>query len=201
LRNDAPTERRALTIELEGRSSNRFAPNALVRVYAGDAIHVREHGVRPSFASASPTEVYVGVAPSSVVDAIDVRWPSGIQSRRLDLPLDADHAPRLRVIEPWVTIAALDGEVGPVPGANADLAVRLVGHRSAPHPVIVQVDLRSADDTVVATARQAADVGRGPRAIPIRVALPAELVGSPFRWVASVRDMEGAVDQHELYPR
>jgi enediyne biosynthesis protein E4 len=71
-----------LTLDLEGRKSNRSAVGARVHIRAGNADQwssVRSGG---SYISQNDLRVHFGVGAANVIDQIDIEWPSGATSHR-----------------------------------------------------------------------------------------------------------------------
>src|SRR5262249_37777127 len=65
-----------LTLELEGRRSNRSAVGARVHIRAGNADQwssVRSGG---SYISQNDLRVHFGIGAASVIDSVDIEWPS-----------------------------------------------------------------------------------------------------------------------------
>jgi len=84
-----------LVLGLEGTESNRDGIGATVTVAGSDG---RRHSLQRtgggSYQSASSPHLHVGLGMATVVDAVEVRWPSGRVDRFHDLPADVGY--RLR---------------------------------------------------------------------------------------------------------
>ncbi len=101
LRNDGGNQERWLEIRLEGRRSNRDAIGARVRIVAGGAIQLFEVGAQSSYLSQDSRIAHWGLGADTKVDTLDVRWPSGLQQRFHDVPVDR----RLLLVEGMSPVA------------------------------------------------------------------------------------------------
>jgi len=81
----------SVTLELEGRVSNRDAVGARVTVTAGGRTQALQRIGGGSFQSAGDPRLHVGLGASTRVDGIEVRWPSGRTDRYSDLTADAGY--------------------------------------------------------------------------------------------------------------
>ncbi len=99
-RNDSPRRGRFLTATLEGTTSNRDALGARVSVDTGSFTAIREVRRTDSFESSSSRTLHFGLGAGARGERIHVRWPSGIEQTRYDVPLDRHLALR----EPTVTV-------------------------------------------------------------------------------------------------
>lgn len=156
LRNDSPSGARTLVVELQGRASNPFAPNALVEVQIQEGTKVvelvREYGVRPGFASSSPTELVFGLGEAPLARQVTVRWPSGRSSRAYD----ARRGQRLVLIEPRVTVEALDFTDSP----DGDLTPLLSLYNHSASQVDVEITVRGDPEaSPILSARRTAPPG------------------------------------------
>jgi hypothetical protein len=77
-RNDQSTGNHWLHVDLEGTISNRSAIGARVRVVADGVSRLREVSGGDGYCSQNSLTVEFGLGASSLVDTIEVRWPSGI---------------------------------------------------------------------------------------------------------------------------
>ena len=66
-----------LTLQLEGRESNRGGVGAEVTIQAGGRRQVAQRVGGGSYQSAGDPRLHFGLGEATVVDALDVRWPSG----------------------------------------------------------------------------------------------------------------------------
>jgi enediyne biosynthesis protein E4 len=74
-----------------GTKSNRDGIGARIRLKAGTRILVDEVRSGSSYDSNSETRVHFGLGASAKIDWAEVRWPSGIVERFVNLPVDAIH--------------------------------------------------------------------------------------------------------------
>jgi enediyne biosynthesis protein E4 len=88
------TPRSYLRLDLKGTRSNRDALGALVRLYAGGKVMVREVEGAGGYLSCPSKIVHFGLGDLKAVDRIEIRWPSGrgqiIRSPRLNTLLRID---------------------------------------------------------------------------------------------------------------
>jgi hypothetical protein len=68
----------ALILRMVGTRSSRDGIGARLRAWVGDAVMVREVRAGSSYLGQNDLRVHFGTGSSSVVDRIEVRWPSGI---------------------------------------------------------------------------------------------------------------------------
>lgn len=94
-RNTAPRAGHWVQLVLAGRTSNRAGIGAQVRVTAGGRTQLRMVDGGNSFAAQSTARVHVGLAAATAIDAVEVRWPSGLRQTFRDVPADRI----LRVVE------------------------------------------------------------------------------------------------------
>jgi hypothetical protein len=85
LRNDGGNRGNSVQIRLVGTRSNRSAIGARVRVIAGDRARTQEVSSGQSFLSHSDVRLHFGLGPSGTVDAVEIRWPSGLSERFTNL--------------------------------------------------------------------------------------------------------------------
>ena len=77
LRNDSPTDRHWLQIQLEGVNCNRDGVGSRVRVVAGDLVQVAEVHSGRGYQSHFGMRLHFGLADREQVDRIEVRWSGG----------------------------------------------------------------------------------------------------------------------------
>ena len=77
LRNTGMRKGSWLQIHAQGTSSNRFGLGATVRVRAAGIVQVREINNAASYLSSNDTRLHLGLGAASVVEELEVRWPSG----------------------------------------------------------------------------------------------------------------------------
>jgi hypothetical protein len=86
LRNDYGGTNAWMGVRLQGRTSNRLAIGAIVRVTAGGRTQARVVASQGSYYSHDDLRVHVGLGPAERVDAIEVQWPGGARETVTDLP-------------------------------------------------------------------------------------------------------------------
>ncbi len=77
MRADGAEKRNWIKISLEGKKSNRQGIGAVVRVWAGGRSYLQAVGSQGSYLSQHATPLHFGLGNASVVDRVDVDWPSG----------------------------------------------------------------------------------------------------------------------------
>ena len=77
LRNDSPTDRHWLQIQLEGVKCNRDGVGSRVRVVAGDLVQVAEVHSGRGYQSHYGMRLHFGLADQEHVDRIEVHWSGG----------------------------------------------------------------------------------------------------------------------------
>ena len=79
-----------LGVAPRGTESNRFGIGARVVITVGGAKQIREMGASQSHMSNSVVPVHFGLGDADVVDAIEVRWPSGRTQRLENVPVNQE---------------------------------------------------------------------------------------------------------------
>jgi hypothetical protein len=77
-----------LTVALEGTRSNRSAIGARVRAAAGGVVQTQEVRGGGSYASQNDLRVHFGLAEATILERLEVRWPSGLEEEWRDLAVD-----------------------------------------------------------------------------------------------------------------
>ena len=88
LRNDGGNRNHWLRVETEGVTSNRDGIGARVEVTSGDWVQIREVKSGSSLYSRNDLRVSFGLGDRSTVDRLEIRWPSGIVDRFINLSAD-----------------------------------------------------------------------------------------------------------------
>lgn len=88
LRNDTPTRNHWLQVLLEGRESNRSAIGARVEITAGDLRIWDEVRSGRGYQSDWGRRLHFGLGPRTMVDRLEVRWPSGNRDVLKNVPGD-----------------------------------------------------------------------------------------------------------------
>jgi hypothetical protein len=107
-RNTAPRGPHWVQFVLAGKTSNRFAVGAQVRVTAGGRTQLRMIDGGNSFAAQSTSRVHVGLGAAKTIDSVEVRWPSGQRQTFEHVPVDRIH----RIVEGEKTLAAFQTKGG-----------------------------------------------------------------------------------------
>ncbi|MEM7228389.1 MAG: CRTAC1 family protein [Planctomycetota bacterium] len=79
LRNDQATDHHWLRVSLQGTTSNRDAIGAEIEVIAGGATYRKTVMPTRSYISQVERPMTIGLGQTASIDAITVRWPSGIE--------------------------------------------------------------------------------------------------------------------------
>ena len=87
MRNDSATGH-WLAVRLVGRRSNRDGVGARIAVFSAGKKQVREAVAGSGFLGGHDPRLHFGLAGSSKVDSLEVRWPSGIVDRLYELSAD-----------------------------------------------------------------------------------------------------------------
>ncbi|HXB57433.1 MAG TPA: CRTAC1 family protein [Vicinamibacteria bacterium] len=77
-----------ITVKLVGRQSNRSAIGARLRCQTGPLVQTQEVIGGGSYASQNDLRVHFGLALSTTVDRLEVRWPNGREELWRGLPVD-----------------------------------------------------------------------------------------------------------------
>jgi hypothetical protein len=78
LHNETPTRNHWLTLKLVGHKSNRDAIGAEVKIVTAKGPQWEMVTTSSSYASSSDKRVHFGLGTEGIVQAIEIRWPSGI---------------------------------------------------------------------------------------------------------------------------
>ncbi len=87
--NDTPRRGNWLIVKLKGRAPNRDAIGTQLTALVGPRTIVRSVDGGGSYISASDPRVHLGLGEASVVNRLDVRWPSGRVESRSNLPVNS----------------------------------------------------------------------------------------------------------------
>jgi hypothetical protein len=77
IRNQGTPGRHWVTFELAGVKSNRMAVGARLKLLSGGVTQTEEVRTGGSYLSQSDTRVHFGLGSASIVDVVEIRWPSG----------------------------------------------------------------------------------------------------------------------------
>jgi hypothetical protein len=88
LRNDGGNRNNFLVVNLIGGKSNRSAFAAQVRVVAGDLVQIAERRSGGSYISQNDVRLHFGLEKRTKIDAVEVRWPSGVVEKFANIPIN-----------------------------------------------------------------------------------------------------------------
>jgi hypothetical protein len=98
LHNESTTQHHWLTLKLVGHTSNRDGIGARVKITTAAGQQCSTVTTASSYLSASDKRVHFGLASDTIVDAIEISWPSGVIQRlskvKADQLLEIDEPPR-----------------------------------------------------------------------------------------------------------
>src|SRR5215469_8116922 len=77
-----------VSFELAGSKSNRMAIGARLKVVAGGMVQTEEIHSGGSYLSQNDIRVHFGLGPSTKIDSLEIRWPSGATDTVKDLLVD-----------------------------------------------------------------------------------------------------------------
>jgi hypothetical protein len=117
-RNDTATGN-WLKIRLRGTDSNRDAIGARATAIDGQRLQIRELRAGISYLCMDAPELHFGFGGATMVDSLEIRWPSGQVQTLTDVPVNQT----LTLVEPLTTelATALAGNVGTGEGAPVDV--------------------------------------------------------------------------------
>tara|TARA_R110002095_G_scaffold188226_5_gene165684 strand:- start:153777 stop:156707 length:2931 start_codon:yes stop_codon:yes gene_type:complete len=84
-----------LAIQLYGVTSSRDAIGAVVTVRTGERVQVQQLTAGDGFQASNQRQLLFGLGDKMIIDELTVRWPSGKQSKYLNVPVDRE----LKLIE------------------------------------------------------------------------------------------------------
>jgi hypothetical protein len=101
--NKVPNRGHWLRIRLRGRQSNRDGIGAILRARVGDLKMMRVVTAGDGYASQYSRVAHFGVDQATVIDELEVTWPSGIKQRFTAIPADRfieidEQEPEVRLI-------------------------------------------------------------------------------------------------------
>jgi hypothetical protein len=88
LRNEGGNQQHWITLRTVGTVSNRDGIGARIRVEAGDLVQIEEVRSGSSYLSQNDIRVHFGLGERTLVDRIEIRWPSGIEQTLEQVPAD-----------------------------------------------------------------------------------------------------------------
>ena len=88
LRNDGGNKNNWIIVKTIGAKSNRNGIGAKVKVVSGDLTQIDEVRSGGSYISQSDFKLHFGLEKRTVVDLIQVRWPSGVVDTLTNVPVN-----------------------------------------------------------------------------------------------------------------
>ena len=92
LRNHGIAGRHWVSFELAGTKSNRLAIGAKVKIAAGGVTQTEEIHSGGSYLSQNDLRVHFGLNKATMIDSVEIRWPSGSLDRMKNLAVDRFYA-------------------------------------------------------------------------------------------------------------
>ena len=89
LRNDGGNRGSAILIRLIGKRSNRDGIGAKLQIKTGTTTHVRYVKAGSSYLGQNDMRVHVGVGDATLIDRLEVRWPSGQMDTATRVPANS----------------------------------------------------------------------------------------------------------------
>ena len=89
LRNDGGNRGSAILIRLIGKRSNRDGIGAKLQIKTGTTTHVRYVKAGSSYLGQNDMRVHVGVGDATLIDRLEVRWPSGQVDTATRVPVNS----------------------------------------------------------------------------------------------------------------
>lgn len=86
--NESATSNHWTTLKLTGVKSNRSAVGASARLTAGGRVRVDEVRAGRGYQSAEDLRLHFGLGTNSIIEQLEVRWPSGVTNTWMHLPAD-----------------------------------------------------------------------------------------------------------------
>jgi hypothetical protein len=120
LRNDDSSDNHWLHVHLAGTVSNHFGVGARVRVVTGRTSRIREVSAGSGYLSQNSLAAEFGLGAATVVDTVEVCWPSGLVTKVHDLAVDQF---TLVAEMDWSDVAgepATEGQTAGDPGNQAE---------------------------------------------------------------------------------
>jgi hypothetical protein len=90
-RSTAPAGNNWLMLKLVGKTSNRSAIGARVRLVVGNATQSQEVRGGGSYYAQNDLRLHFGLGTASRVDRVDVRWPNGLRERWMNVEVNKVH--------------------------------------------------------------------------------------------------------------
>jgi len=94
LTNRTPTDHHAISIRLVGRTANRDAVGARIRVEAGEFVQTQEIYGGHGYFSVNDAWMTIGVGSHSLIDRLKIEWPDGSHDEWENLAIDTRYTVR-----------------------------------------------------------------------------------------------------------
>ncbi len=107
--NETATTNHWVLLKLVGTRSNRSAVGAVVSLTAGSRTQVDEVRAGRGYQSAEDLRLHFGLGTNSVINRLEIRWPSGLEEAHSNVVADRV----LRVIEGAALLPASGSQAGP----------------------------------------------------------------------------------------
>ena len=88
MKNQGPARGNWIILRAQGSKSNKFGLGATVRVQTANGLQVREINNVASYLSANDIRLHVGLGSATVIQQIDVLWPSGTKQTLKDVAVN-----------------------------------------------------------------------------------------------------------------
>ncbi|MFQ5639950.1 MAG: CRTAC1 family protein [bacterium] len=85
LKNEGGNRKAWLKVRLEGKTSNRSAIGAKLRLVSGNKVQVRQVGAQSSYCSQNSLIQHFGLGAQTKVDTLQIMWPSGLHQTSYDI--------------------------------------------------------------------------------------------------------------------
>ncbi|MEM6370002.1 MAG: CRTAC1 family protein [Myxococcota bacterium] len=189
LRNDLSNQNSWLSVDLDGRVSNRDGVGAKIIAETPDGPILRELGSAPSFLGPAAPEVHFGLGEIEAVDVV-VEWPSGLVQRWVEV----DQGRLVRILESRISFDGLTAPSSVVAGEEMAVTVDITERSNQSGRARVVVELQEADGTTNTRDIQVRDLAAlASESVSFSVSIPGTAMG-PMRLFIEVEDF-GAFDQ------
>ena len=88
LKNQGPAKGNWIIVRAQGSKSNKFGLGATVRVQTANGVQVRAINNVASYLSSNDIRLHVGLGTATIIQQIDVLWPSGTKQTLKDVAVN-----------------------------------------------------------------------------------------------------------------
>jgi hypothetical protein len=88
LTNQTPNTANFVALQLRGVRSNRDAIGAQVKLTSGDRTWVRQLSAGDGYQASNERQLLFGLGDRNVIDELTIEWPSGLEQRFAELPVN-----------------------------------------------------------------------------------------------------------------